>query len=70
MFWELLSPLQVLKVGVSDMRFDPLALREKLQVLSSLLIVGHCTRGGVYGEIVSQPLLSSLMWVFFFFSFA
>lgn len=32
-------------------------LREKLQVLNSLLIIGHHAEGEVYGEIVSQPLL-------------
>ena len=50
MFWELIS-LQVLKV--SDMRFKPPTLREKLQVLFPL-IVGH------YTKILSQPHLTAL----------
>lgn len=41
---------------------NPLLLREKLWVLSSLPIVGRHTRDGVYGEIVSQPLLPALVW--------
>lgn len=31
--------------------------------LGSLLILGHCTRDGVYGETVSQPFLPTSMWV-------
>lgn len=27
-------------------------------------IVGHCAGDGVYGEIVSQPLLTTSMWGF------
>lgn len=42
----------------------PLLLREKLWFLSSLPIVGRHTRGGVYGEMGSQPLLPASMWVF------
>lgn len=40
---------------------NPLLLREKLWVLSSLLIVGHCNRDGFHGKIVSQTLLPTLM---------
>lgn len=43
---------------------NPLLIREKLEVVSFLQIVGHCTRAGVYGKIVSQPLLPTLTWVF------
>lgn len=32
---------------------SPLLLSEKLQVLSSLPVVGHLTVDGIYGEIVS-----------------
>ena len=32
---------------------SPLLLSEKLQVLSSLLVVGHLTVDGIYGAIVS-----------------
>ena len=35
--------------------------REKLWVFSSLLIVGGHVGDGVYGEIVSQPVLFDLM---------
>lgn len=47
---------------------NALLLREKLQVLSSLQIVGHCAGSGVYDEIVSQPLLPTLICFFFFFA--
>ena len=43
---------------------NPSLLGEKLVVVSALLIV-CCALGGVYGEIVSQPRLPLLMWVFF-----
>lgn len=35
---------------------DPLLLREELRVVSSLLVMGCHTEGGVYGEMVSQFL--------------
>ena len=38
-------------------------LMEKLGVVGPLLTVGGCVRGGVYREIVSQPLLPGSMWV-------
>lgn len=41
---------------------DPSLLREKLQVLSFLPVVGHHARSGVYGKIMSQLLLPTLMW--------
>ena len=50
------------RCGVQILR----SLREKLWVLSSLQIMGHCAGGGFYGETVSKPkppLLAS-MWVF------
>ena len=37
---------------------------ERLCVGSSLMIEGHYTQGEVYGEIVSQPLQTFLVWVF------
>lgn len=39
-------------------------LRDKLWVLSSLPTVGCCAGGKVYGQVVSQPLLPTLMWAF------
>lgn len=36
--------------------------------MSSLPVVGYCTRGGVYGEIVAQLLLPTLTWVFVLFT--
>lgn len=47
---------------------NPPLLREKLGIVSSLLIVACCPSGGIYGETVSQPLLSALMWDFFSFT--
>ena len=32
---------------------NPSLLRENLRVVSSLLIVSHCDRGGIHGKIVS-----------------
>lgn len=43
----------------------PSLLGEMLQVLSSLLIVGHHARDWVYSEIVSQPHLPALIEVLF-----
>lgn len=43
---------------------NPSLLREKLQVFSSLSIVGCSSRVGCHGEIVSQPLLPILMFLF------
>ena len=40
---------------------NPSLLREKLEVVSYIWIVGCHTGGGAYGEIVSQPLLQVLM---------
>lgn len=56
--------MQVLKLGVPDVAYG-VSLREKLQALSSLLIVGCSAGGEVYGETVSQPFLPSQM-VFLF----
>ena len=44
---------------------NPLLLREELE-LHFLPIVGCCAESGVYGEIVSQPLLPTPMWVWVF----
>ena len=62
MFWELICQVPVLKVGVPDVGYEPLLLREKLQVLTSLPFVGCNARGGVYGEILSLPLLPTSVW--------
>lgn len=46
---------------------NPLLLREKLRVVkfpSSCRSLCQGGGGGVYGEIVSRPLLPVLMWVF------
>lgn len=40
-------------------------LREKLGVLSCFPFVDHCTRIGVYDDILSQPLLPSWICVLF-----
>ena len=54
MSWGLISQVQVLNIGETDVGFFT-----QLQVFSSLLLLGE-----VYGEIVSQRLLSALMWIF------
>lgn len=56
MSWGLLSQVQALNVGETDVGFK---FFTQLQVFSSLPLLGE-----VYGEIVSQPLLSALMWIF------
>ena len=43
---------------------NPLLFKDKLEVEGSLPTVRHCARGGVYGESVSQPFPSIMMWVF------
>ena len=37
---------------------------KKLRFVSSLIIFGVCTRGGVCSETVSQPVLSTSVWPF------
>lgn len=45
--------MHVLKVGVPVVEYKPSLLREKLWVCEFLLlIVGHGTRGGIYGKII------------------
>lgn len=60
MFWDLVTP--AFKVGVLSVGLRPLLLKEKLQVLSSFSIVGPPAKGRVYGEMISQLLLPTLMW--------
>lgn len=43
-FWAFVSKVPVLKVGVPYWRMNPSLLKEKLQVLSSLLLVGRPTQ--------------------------
>lgn len=43
---------------------NPLLLREKIPVLSSLQTVVLCAGCGVNGEIVFQPLLPAYRWAF------
>lgn len=61
-FGGFVSQVPVLNTGVSGVGYR-LLLREKLWVLSSLLILGQCTgmRGRDYGEIVFQHFLSASM---------
>lgn len=56
-----LAKLCVLRAHFSgtDVVFKPFAPQEKLRVVSSLLVMGCHTEGGVYGEIVSQSLCTS-----------
>lgn len=56
--------MQVLEVGLPDVGFKPLLLREKLQVLSSPRPRVTALGGGACGEIVSQPFLPASMWAF------
>lgn len=63
MFGGLVSQVQVLKLGCTMWSLNSLLLREKLGVASSLLNVSCCVNGGVYSEVVSQPLLRVSRWV-------
>ena len=57
----------VLKSGCPIWGSNPFLLREQVGVMSSLLTIACHTRSRVYGKVVSQPLPSILVWVFFFF---
>jgi len=70
MFWALISQMQVFKAGVSDVGFKPFALQgegQGLQIVSSIPIFAGYAEGRAYGQTVSQPLPSILMWVFSLF---
>ena len=60
-FGGLICQVLLLKVGMPNVGANVLLLREKLWVLSSLLIAGCCTRHGVYGKTVPQTFLCTLM---------
>ena len=51
------------KLGCQMQHPNPLLLREKLEVESSLPFIWHCARGGIYGKSVSQSFLPVLMSV-------
>ena len=46
---------------------NPSHAKEKQGIVHSLLVVCCYDRGGFYGKIVSQPLLTFLMWILFHF---
>ena len=56
--WRLISQVPVLKAGVLFVEFACFASQEEALNFSLLPIVGHCTGGGVYSKIVSQPFLT------------
>lgn len=61
------SPMQVPRVGVTDVEHKPLAPQERslvLFVFGSLLIVDGYARGGGFSECVSLHLLPISMWPF------
>lgn len=65
MFWGLLSTVKVLKVVVCNVVFSCFFfLLGEIGVLGFLLIVGHCSGNGVYGEVVSQLFLFTSVWGF------
>lgn len=51
--WMPIPQGEVLEVETLDAGFRAFAVREKLGVVSSLLFVYHCARGGGYGESIS-----------------
>ena len=56
LFRGLVSPGQVLEVGMQDVEFKLFTPQGERRVATSLLIVGLHTESGVDGEILSQPL--------------
>lgn len=64
MFWGFLSQVQVLKVGMSDVEFNPfLSQEEAPQVLCCLLTVtsNEGVEEGLSGMTMSQPFLPA--WI-------
>ena len=47
----------VLKVGMTNVGFEPFAPQREAPGYEFPPVVGHCARGGVYGEIVVLSLL-------------
>lgn len=50
---------------MTDVGFNPLVLMEMLRILSSPLTVGLYAGSGIYGKILSQYLLPTLMCCIF-----
>lgn len=52
---------------VPYVEFKPFAFQGEALGFNFPINVCHCARGEVYGDILSQPLLYTLMWVCLFF---
>lgn len=67
-FWRLIFPVQVLRVGGTGCwaQTPHISVRNSVFV-RSLLTVGHCAGGRVFAKTVSLPLLPVSMWPLFFF---
>ena len=63
-FRGLVSQVQVLKVGVPDVRFKPFSPQGEAQVCKFPLSCWSWHQVGVYGKIVPQLLLPTSMWDF------
>ena len=67
MFWNLIFYVQVLKFGSPSVWFKPFILKENLQVLSALLIVGLSTWGGEFMVRLCSSFPHPLQCVLFLF---
>lgn len=65
LFWVFIFQGEVLKVEVPSMGFEPFSPQREALGFEFSPSVGHHTRGGVYGKIVSHTLLPTLMWFSF-----
>ena len=54
--------MYVLKTVVLDVGLEPFTPQGEALGSEFPLIVGRCTRGGVYGEIMSHLILSASVW--------
>lgn len=66
MFWGFISQDEVLKVEVPNVGFEPFTPQKDALGFEFSPSVGHHTRGGVYGKIVSHLLLPTLIWFSFY----
>lgn len=64
MFWHTISRVDVIKVGVLDIKSQIFTPQGEDMSYEFSLEVCLCAWGGIYGKNVSYPLLPILSWVF------
>lgn len=67
MIWRFISQVQVSKVELPKVGFNAFTTQGEALSFEFLLIRDGHAKGGIYGEIASQPLLYALICFFFFF---